>query len=105
MLLGPCTFCERARGRLRTTADCRAKEAGPQAPECRARPAYPAELFDDLIELAELEPGARLLEIRCATGKATLPLAKRGFVVVCVEIGAHLAERARARLAGSRRCT
>ncbi len=66
----------------------------------RARPAYPAKLFDDLIELAELEPGARLLEIGCATGKATLPLAERGMVVVCVEIGANLAERARASLAG-----
>jgi SAM-dependent methyltransferase len=66
----------------------------------RARPAYPAKLFDDLIELAELEPGARLLEIGCATGKATLPLAKRGMVVVCVEIGANLAERARASLVG-----
>jgi SAM-dependent methyltransferase len=65
-----------------------------------ARPGYPTELFDDLIELAGLERGARLLEIGCATGKATLPLAQRGYVVVCVEIGANLAKRARASLAG-----
>jgi SAM-dependent methyltransferase len=65
-----------------------------------ARPGYPAELFDDLVELAELEPGARLLEIGCATGKATRPLLDRGFSVVCVELGARLAERARQNLAG-----
>jgi SAM-dependent methyltransferase len=65
-----------------------------------ARPSYPVELFDDLIELAELEPGDRLLEIGCATGKATRPLLERGFSVVCVEMGAQLAERARRGLAG-----
>jgi SAM-dependent methyltransferase len=65
-----------------------------------ARPEYPEELFDDLVELAELEPGARLLEIGCATGKATRPLLERGFSVVCVELGAKLAERARRNLAG-----
>jgi SAM-dependent methyltransferase len=64
-----------------------------------ARPAYPDELFDDLIALAGLERGARLLEIGCATGKATRPLLERGFAVVCVEMGAQLAERARRNLA------
>jgi SAM-dependent methyltransferase len=65
-----------------------------------ARPEYPPELFDDLVSLAGLEPGARLLEIGCATGKATRPLLERGFRVVCVELGAQLAERARENLAG-----
>jgi SAM-dependent methyltransferase len=65
-----------------------------------ARPEYPDRLFDDLVELAELDPGARLLEIGCATGKATRPLLTRGFSVVCVELGAQLAERARRNLAG-----
>jgi SAM-dependent methyltransferase len=64
-----------------------------------ARPAYPDELFDDLVELAGLEREARVLEIGCATGKATRPLLERGFSVVCVEIGAQLAERARRNLA------
>src|SRR5215467_8119389 len=45
----------------------------------RARPDYPAALFDDLIEAAGLTPGDRLLEVGCATGKATVPLARRGF--------------------------
>ena len=65
-----------------------------------ARPAYPDELFDDLVALAELERGARLLEIGCATGKATRPLLERGFSVVCVEMGVQLAENARGNLAG-----
>jgi SAM-dependent methyltransferase len=65
-----------------------------------ARPSYPDELFDDLVELANLEPGARLLEIGCATGKATRPLLERGFSIVCVEMGPELAERARRNLAG-----
>ena len=66
----------------------------------RARPTYPDELFDDLVALARLEPGARLLEIGCATGKATRALLERGFSLVCVELGAQLAEHARRNLAG-----
>jgi 16S rRNA A1518/A1519 N6-dimethyltransferase RsmA/KsgA/DIM1 with predicted DNA glycosylase/AP lyase activity len=64
-----------------------------------ARPEYPDELFDTLIELAELRRGDRLLEIGCASGKATLPLARRGFRITCVEIGPALAAAARANLA------
>jgi SAM-dependent methyltransferase len=65
-----------------------------------ARPSYPTRVFDDLIALAGVEPGDRLLEIGCATGKATRPLLERGFSVVCVEMGRHLAECARRNLAG-----
>jgi SAM-dependent methyltransferase len=64
-----------------------------------ARPSYPAELFDDLVTLAGLKTGDRLLEIGCATGKATRALLERGFSVVCVEMGAQLAELARRKLA------
>ena len=65
-----------------------------------ARPSYPKQLFDDLVKLAELRPRARLLEIGCATGKATRPLLERGYSVVCVELGVRLAEHARTNLAG-----
>ena len=65
-----------------------------------ARPSYPDELFHDLVELAALEPGDRLLEIGCATGTATRSMLERGFSIVCVEIGAQLAEQARNSLAG-----
>jgi SAM-dependent methyltransferase len=62
------------------------------------RPDYPPALYDDLVTLAGLAPGDRLLEIGCATGKATRPLLARGFEVVCVEPGPTLAARARANL-------
>ena len=65
----------------------------------RARPTYPDRLFDDLVALAELPAAARVLEIGCGTGKATLPLAERGFRITCVELGAELAEVARRMLA------
>lgn len=44
-----------------------------------ARPHYPEDLFDARVELTltALEPGARLLEVGCGTGKATRPLKSR----------------------------
>ena len=66
----------------------------------RVRPDYPDALFEDLIALAGLRPGDRLLEVGCATGKATLPLARRGFRITCVELGAELAAAARRNLSG-----
>jgi SAM-dependent methyltransferase len=65
----------------------------------RARPTYPDELVDDLVELAGLKPRSRVVEIGCGTGKATLPLADRGLRITCVELGASLAAVARRRLA------
>jgi SAM-dependent methyltransferase len=61
----------------------------------RARPTYPAVVFDDLEELAGLEPGSRVLEIGPGTGKATVELAQRGYAVTGVELSAELAEVAR----------
>ncbi len=66
----------------------------------RARPVAPPEVFDDVVELAGLRPGAALLEIGCGTGQATLPLAERGYAITAVELGAELAEVARSKLAG-----
>src|SRR5919197_1861623 len=66
----------------------------------RARPLYPPALFDGLVAYAGLAAGARVLEIGCGTGQATLPLAERGLEVVCVELGAGLAGVARRKLAG-----
>jgi SAM-dependent methyltransferase len=60
-----------------------------------ARPEYPQQLFETLVRVAGLGPGDRLLEVGCATGKATLPLARRGFRISCVEIGPQLAAVAR----------
>jgi SAM-dependent methyltransferase len=66
----------------------------------RARPDYPDELFGEVIETANLRPGSDLLEIGCATGKATQALARRGYQITCVELGAELAATARRNLAG-----
>jgi SAM-dependent methyltransferase len=66
----------------------------------RTRPVCPAELFDDLMDLAGLKPGDLVIEIGCGTGQATVPLAERGLAVTAVELGAELASVARRRLAG-----
>jgi SAM-dependent methyltransferase len=66
----------------------------------RVRPDYPRELFDDLIAIAGLAPGDHLVEAGCGPGKATLPLARRGFRVTCLEPGPDLAAAARRHLAG-----
>ena len=72
-----------------------------QVPELydRARPGYPPQVFDDLVALAQLPAQARLLEIGCGTGQATVPLAERGYAITCVELGERLAATARRKLA------
>jgi SAM-dependent methyltransferase len=82
------------RERLRATFDSAARLYD------LARPGYPAEILDELLRLAELQPEASLLEVGCGTGKATIPLARRGYRITGIEIGAKLAERARQNLAG-----
>ncbi len=64
----------------------------------RARPGYPAALFDDIIAYAALSADARILEVGCGTGQATLPLAQRGYTIDCLEPGARMAAIARANL-------
>ena len=65
----------------------------------RARPEYPAALFDDLVRHTGVATGDRVLEIGCGSGKATRRLADRGLRVTCVELGPNLAARALAALA------
>jgi len=65
-----------------------------------ARPDYPAELYADLLAITRVTPPAHLLEVGCGPGKATLPLARMGFPITAVELGAGLAADARRRLAG-----
>jgi len=79
--------------RLKTTFDSAADRYQ------QARPEYPAQLYDTLIDMAGLDAGDRLVEVGCATGKATLPLARRGFQIMCIEIGPRLAAAARHNLA------
>jgi len=63
------------------------------------RPTYPEALLDDLVEVARIPAGGRVLEIGPGTGKATVALAERGFEIVGVELGAELASVARRNLA------
>ena len=58
----------------------------------RARPRYPAELFDALDDAVGGLSGCRVLEIGPATGVATEDLVSRGAVISAIEPGAALAE-------------
>ena len=71
-----------------------------------ARPEYPDSLYSALLALTGVRPEAdALCEVGCASGKATLPLARRGFAITCVELGAALAAEARRNLAAFARVT
>ena len=65
----------------------------------RARPTYPAAVFDDVARTADLAPGARIVEVGPGTGQATRSLAERGWNVTAVEPGPRLAAIAAERFA------
>lgn len=58
------------------------------------RPGYPEPLIEDVIALSEIEPGGGILEIGCGPGKATIPFARRGYAMFCLELGRDLASLA-----------
>lgn len=60
-----------------------------------ARSRYPDELFSTLIDVTGLNKDSKLLEIGPGTGQATMPLAKKGFDITAIELGATLAEVAK----------
>lgn len=63
-----------------------------------ARPGYPDELFDDVVSLSGIPSGGRILEIGCGTGQATLPFARLGYRILCIELGENMAALARRNL-------
>jgi SAM-dependent methyltransferase len=65
----------------------------------RARPAYPAALVDDLVELTGIGPESSVLEIAPGTGQLSVLLAPRVGALTCVELGPALAGVARRNLA------
>jgi len=62
------------------------------------RPSYPPELLDDLISLSGIPSGGQALEIGCGTGQATLPIARRGYQIKCLDIGPDMLAIAREKL-------
>ena len=56
------------------------------------RPRYCDELFDDLIEYADLGPGKTVLEIGPGTGQATEPILKTGCSYLAIELGENFTE-------------
>jgi SAM-dependent methyltransferase len=64
-----------------------------------ARPEYPPEPIEVLVQLAELRRGDRVLEIGPGTGQLTVPLAQRGMTLTAAELGANLAALLRRKLA------
>ena len=59
------------------------------------RPGYPEELIAEVISLSRIPDGGSILEIGCGTGQATIPFAKRGYSMLCLDIGEELAALAR----------
>ncbi|MEM7131938.1 MAG: class I SAM-dependent methyltransferase [Chloroflexota bacterium] len=59
------------------------------------RPEYPPQVAQDLLTMAKLKSGNRILEIGCGTGKATVCFAPYGFPLVALEPGKEMAEFAR----------
>lgn len=65
----------------------------------QVRPGYPEALFDDVVSLSEITPDGRILEIGCGTGQATVPFARRGYRILCIELGENIATVAQKNLA------
>ncbi len=59
-----------------------------------ARPGYPMQLYEDVVALSGIREGGRILEVGCGPGTVTVEFARRGYSMVCLELGARLAARA-----------
>ena len=66
-----------------------------------ARPGYPEQMVDTVLAYAQLQAGARALEIGAGTGQATSQFAWRGIPVHAVEPGAAMADVIREKFDGS----
>ncbi|HIE14077.1 TPA: class I SAM-dependent methyltransferase [Candidatus Bathyarchaeota archaeon] len=55
------------------------------------RPGYPEEMIKDIISISGIPDGGRILEIGCGTGQATIPFAKRGYYMICLDISKEMA--------------
>ena len=63
----------------------------------QSRPAYPDELYRDLLRFCPLDEHSRVLEIGIGTGKATAPILATGCRLTAIEPGENLAALAKAK--------
>jgi ubiquinone/menaquinone biosynthesis C-methylase UbiE len=54
------------------------------------RPGYPEELIEEVISVSGIPEGGRILEVGCGTGQATVPFARRGYRMLCLDVGGNL---------------
>lgn len=57
-------------------------------------------VVDTIVALLGLAPGARIFDQCCGTGRLSVPLARRGYRITGVDLGAGYADTARTRVAG-----
>jgi len=82
------------------TADRSGRFAGRVEDYERGRPGYPEDLFDALLALGELAPGAAVADLGAGTGLASGPLLRRGLRVFAVEPNPEMRAAAARRLEG-----
>jgi SAM-dependent methyltransferase len=51
----------------------------------KVRPRYPQEIITRAVEIAQLTPDSKILELGCGPGNATVAFAKYGFSMLCLE--------------------
>jgi SAM-dependent methyltransferase len=61
----------------------------------RVRPKYPEAIVDRAIEWAQLPENAKILEIGCGPGTATIAFARSGFCLLCLEPSWEMCQMAR----------
>ncbi|PAX53354.1 class I SAM-dependent methyltransferase [Brunnivagina elsteri] len=61
----------------------------------KTRPRYPQQLINRVIELTQLPPNGKILEIGCGPGIATVAFAQLGFTIVCIEPNLEFCQLAR----------
>lgn len=66
----------------------------------KTRPRYPKQLIGHAVELAKLTPNAKILELGCGPGIATVEFAKLGFSMVSLEPSPEACELARQNCVG-----
>ena len=66
----------------------------------RYRPSYPNVIISEMARLSDLKSSARVLEVGCGTGQATLQVAKRGYLIDSIDMGKRMVSLARRKCGG-----